>query len=79
MHALDERGSAAIPGRTKFISKTGKGSMKQIIFMKTTGRISNGKPWVVSVSPEPSKDVFSSTKTALLVTTSKQRAAELAL
>jgi len=47
--------------------------------MNTMNKIFNGKPMVISVSREPSKDVFSSTKTALLVTTSKQRAAELAL
>ena len=46
--------------------------------MKTMNRISQRKPSVISVSPEPSKDVFSSTKISLLVATSKEGAAELA-
>ena len=46
--------------------------------MKTTNRISKGKPKVISVSPEPSKDVFSSTKIALPAPAGNEGAAELA-
>lgn len=46
--------------------------------MKTKNRISQQKPRIISVSPEPSKDVFSSTKISLLVATRTEGAAELA-
>lgn len=46
--------------------------------MKTTTRILPWKPSVISVSPEPSEDVFSSTKIALPATAGSEGAAELA-
>jgi hypothetical protein len=46
--------------------------------MKTTNRISKRKPQVISVSPEPSKDVFSSTKMSLPAPAGNEGAAELA-
>jgi len=46
--------------------------------MKTKNRISPQKPGLILVSPEPSKDVFSSTKISLLVATRNEGAAELA-
>jgi len=46
--------------------------------MKTKNRISYQKPGAILVSPEPSKDVFSSTKISLLVATRIEGAAELA-
>jgi len=46
--------------------------------MKTKNRISQQKPGVNLVSPEPSKDVFSSTKISLPAAAGKEGAAELA-
>lgn len=46
--------------------------------MKTTNPISMRKPEVISVSPEPSKDVFSSTKISLPAPAGNEGAAELA-
>jgi hypothetical protein len=46
--------------------------------MRTTNMISKGKPRVISVSPEPSKDVFSSTKISSRAPAGNEGAAELA-
>ncbi|ETZ19237.1 hypothetical protein [Pedobacter sp. V48] len=46
--------------------------------MNAKNRISPQKTAVILVSPEPSKDVFSSTKISLLVATRNEGAAELA-
>jgi len=46
--------------------------------INATSKTSHRKPQLISVSPESSKDVFSSTKISLLVATRNEGAAELA-